>query len=71
MSALLDKALEELGALPPEEQEEMASQILADLADEQGWKAPFAQKRGLIRRMAQDALDEDARGETSPFTDFL
>ena len=36
----------------------MASQILADLEDERAWKQRFAEKRDVIRRMAQEALDE-------------
>lgn len=62
MSALLEKAFERLQALPQEEQDQMASQILAELEDEREWKVRFAQKREVIRRMAQEALDEDARG---------
>ena len=34
MSSLLKKALEKVGALPPDEQDAIASQILAALADE-------------------------------------
>lgn len=71
MSALLDRAIEKLHSLPPAEQDEIASQILAEIADEEAWRARFAQKRDVIRRMAQDALDEDARGETLPLSDLL
>ena len=63
MSALLEKALGKVGALPPDEQDATASQIPADLADEEAWKKRFAEKRDVIRRMAQEALDEDARDE--------
>ena len=35
MSSLLDKALEKVVALPPDEQDAIASQILASLADEE------------------------------------
>ncbi len=34
MSTLLEKALEKLSVLPPDEQDAIASQILASLADE-------------------------------------
>jgi hypothetical protein len=71
MSTLLEKALEKLVALPPDEQDAIASQILASLADEDAWKKRFAEKRDVIRRMAQDALAEDARGETLPLNDLL
>ena len=71
MSGLLEKAFETLRSLPPEEQDEMASHILAELADERAWRERFEQKRDVIRRMARDAIDEDARGETLPLTDLL
>lgn len=71
MSALLEKAFEKLQSLSPEEQDEIASQMLADLADEKAWKERFEKKRDVIRRMAQEALNEDARGETRPLSDLL
>ena len=64
MSTLLEKALEKVVALPEEEQDAIASQILASLADEDAWKKRFAEKRDVIRRMAREALEEDERGET-------
>lgn len=71
MSSLMEKALEKITALPPDEQDAIASQILADLADEEAWKRRFAEKRDIIRRMAQEALAEDERGETLPLSDLL
>ena len=71
MSSLLDKALEKVGALPPDEQNAIASQILASLADEEAWKRGFSEKREVIRRMAREALAEDERGETLPLDDLL
>jgi hypothetical protein len=71
MAPLLEKALEKVGALPPGEQDAIASQILASLADEEAWKRRFAEKREVIRRMAREALGEDERGETLPLDDLL
>ena len=71
MSTLLTKALEKIAALPPDEQDAIASQILASLADEEGWQKRFAEKRDVIRRMAMEALEEDERGETLPLDDLL
>ena len=71
MSTLLEKALERVVALPQNEQDAIASQILASLADEDAWKKRFAAKREVIRRMAAEALDEDDRGDTLPLTDLL
>jgi hypothetical protein len=71
MSTLLEKALEQVVALPEDEQDAIASQILSSLADEDAWKKCFAGNRDLIRRMAQEALEEDERGETHPLDDLL
>jgi hypothetical protein len=71
MSSLLEKALEKIIALPPDEQDAIASQILASLADEEAWKNSFVEKRDVIRRMAREALQEDERGETRPLGDLL
>jgi hypothetical protein len=64
MSTLLEKALEKVVALPKDEQDAIAFQILAFIADEDAWKKRFAEKHDVIRRMAKEALDEDERGET-------
>lgn len=71
MSTLLEKALEKVIALPQDEQDAIASQILAAIADENDWKARFAEKRDVIRRMAREAIEEDKRGETLPMDDLL
>ncbi len=71
MSTLLEKALEKVGALPSDEQDAIASQILASLADEDAWKKRFVEKREIVRRMAREALEEDARGETLPLDELL
>jgi metal-responsive CopG/Arc/MetJ family transcriptional regulator len=57
--------------LPQGEQDTIASQILASLADEDAWKTRFAKRRDVIRRMAREALDEDEWGETLPWDDLL
>jgi hypothetical protein len=58
MSTLLELALEKVRALPQDEQDAIASQILASLA-ESAWKKSFAEKSDVIRRTAQENLDED------------
>jgi hypothetical protein len=70
MTSLLEKALEKVGSLPRDEQDAIASEILASLADEEAWKKRFAAKRDVIRRMAREALEEDDRGETLPPVDL-
>ena len=71
MSTLLEKALEKVVVLPQDEQDAIASQILASLADEDEWKKSFVEKREIIRRMAREALEEDASGETVPLEDLI
>ena len=71
MTSLLEKALEKVGSLPRDEQDAIASQILASLADEEAWKKRFAAKRDVIRRMAREALEEDERGETLPLDNLI
>jgi acyl-CoA reductase-like NAD-dependent aldehyde dehydrogenase len=71
MSTLLEKALEQVVALPQDEQDEIASRILASRADEDAWKKRFAEKRDVIRRMAREALEEHERGETLPLNDLF
>jgi putative addiction module component (TIGR02574 family) len=71
MSTLLEKAIQRVVALPPDEQEAIASQILDSLANEEAWKKRFAAKPEVLRRMAQEANDEDDRGETRPLDDML
>ena len=71
MSTLLEQALEKVGFLREDEQDAIASQILLALADEEAWKKRFAEKRDILRRMAREALDEDARGETLALEDLI
>jgi hypothetical protein len=71
MSTLLERALEKVGALPPDEQDAIAAQILASLEDEAAWRRRFAEKRDVIRRMAREAIEEDEKGETLPLDDLF
>jgi hypothetical protein len=71
MFSLLEKALEKVVALPPDEQDLIAFQILASLADEEAWKRRFDEKRLVIRRMAREAVEEDRSGQTRPLDDLL
>lgn len=71
MSTLLEQALEKVNALPQDEQDAIASQILASLADEEAWKRRFAEKSDILHRLAQEAIDEYERGKTVPLVDIL
>jgi hypothetical protein len=49
MTTLLEKALEMVGALPQDERDAIASQILESLAEEEAWKQRFGAKREQLR----------------------
>jgi hypothetical protein len=71
MSTLLKQALEKVGSLPQDEQDAIAAQILASLEDESARRRRFAERRDVIRRLAQEAIEEDERAETLPLDDLL
>lgn len=43
MSTLLEKVMEKVSALPPDQQDAIAAQILEELADEEAWQKQFAE----------------------------
>ena len=71
MTKLLEKALEKISSLPQEEQDAIASQILAELEDEAAWAERFATHRDKLRRLAEEALAEHHEGKTRPLDDLL
>jgi hypothetical protein len=44
---------------------------LEELDGDAAWSRQFWQKRDVIRRLAQQALEEEDRGETLPLADIL
>ena len=58
-------------ALPEDQQDAIASQILDELADEEEWQRKFDAKRDVLRRLANEAIEADVRGETIPLADIL
>ena len=71
MTKLLEKALEKISALPGDEQDAIASQILAELEYEAAWAKRFAASRNNLRRLADEAVKEHRKGETRPLDDLL
>ena len=71
MTDLLERALQKVGALPEDEQNAIACEIPETLADQEAWKSRFTATRKHIRQLAQDACQEDKRGETRPLDDLL
>jgi len=64
MTALLEKAIGLVSALPPHQQESIAALILDELESERRWDAQFAGSQDALARLAGEASGEDARGET-------
>ena len=64
MTALLEKALAEISKLPPPQQEEVASWLLAELEDEARWAESFSRSSSTLERLADAALAEHRSGHT-------
>lgn len=71
MTGLLEKALRRVEALSQEDQDAVASQILAALDDEEAWARSFREKPDLLRSLAEEALEEHRRGETRPLDESV
>jgi hypothetical protein len=71
MIGLLEKALQRIEALSPDEQDAMASQILETLDDEEAWSRQFRDNPEVLRSLAQEALEEHRRGETHPLDELI
>ena len=66
MTALLEKALNQVNALPPEGQDALASLILEEIKPEQRWDELFAGSQGELSRLAEQAIAEYKAGKTTP-----
>jgi hypothetical protein len=71
MTQLLEEALRKVAALPREEQDAIASQIIETLQDEAAWKQRLALEPAKLRRLAKEARQERERGETHPLDELL
>lgn len=71
MTKLLEKALEKISGLSRDEQDAIASQILAEIEDEAAWAKRFATPQGKLRLLADEALAEHRQGKTRPLDDLL
>lgn len=67
MTELLEQAITEIGKLPAEEQDAIASRILAELADEQEWTTRFNSTTDQQwDRLSELAWQEISAGDTDP-----
>jgi hypothetical protein len=66
MSKLLDEAFAAAKKLPIDEQEAIATWLLAEIDANRRWDELFAQPSDVIERMADQALEDHRRGNTRP-----
>lgn len=71
VTQLLEDALRKVAALPQEEQDAIASQIVETLEDEAAWKEKLASHPAKWRRLADQARDEHRLGETRSLDELL
>jgi len=71
VTELLENALRKVAALPQEEQDAIAAQILETLEDETVWKEKLVSTQDKLRGLAQKARLEHKRGETRPLDEIL
>lgn len=67
MTELLDKAIQQISKLPPEEQDAVATILLEEIKAEQRWADLFSKSENLLKDLAQEALTEHRSGLTKPF----
>ena len=66
MTQLLERAFTEASRLPENEQDAVASFLLAELDSERRWAHSFASSQDQLAGLADEALREFAAGETLP-----
>lgn len=72
MTQLLQQAIAAINKLPPETQDAIAARLLAEVADEEGWRQRFeATTPDQWKRMAAKARRAIAEGNTTPLEDVL
>jgi len=61
---LLKQAFREAAKLSPEEQDAIASMLLAELDSERRWDERFAESQDALARLAKQAVDDENAGRT-------
>jgi len=64
MTKLLKKAFTEASQLPEAEQDALAERLLAEIDSDRQWNEAFAKSGDLLRRLADEALEEHRAGLT-------
>lgn len=72
MTKLLERAIAQLKTLPDDEQNAIATRLLAELEDEQVWKAQFESTTDdQWDRMAEIVRQEITTGEITPLAEVF
>ncbi len=66
----MKEVLAKLSKLPPDQQDELAAWLLAEMEDEARWDKSFAESQDALAKLADEALEEHRRGETRPFEEL-
>ena len=64
MTELLRKAFSEASKLPGEQQDAIAALLLEEIESDQKWDTAFRASQDELAKLAEDAKDEDERGDT-------
>ncbi len=66
----MKEVLAKLSKLPPDQQDELAPWLLAEMEDEARWDKSFAESQDALAKLADEALEEHRRGETRPLEEL-
>ena len=67
MTNLLQKAFALARSLPDTEQDAPAALIIEEMESDRRWDELFAKSQDKLEALADEALEQHARGETRPF----
>lgn len=63
MTQLMERAVERLRALPDEEQDRRAEQLIRDLEEDAKWEATTAKYEGKLETLVEEVLAEGRAGK--------
>ncbi len=66
MTQLLEKAFEQANQLPETEQNALGRWLIEEIISEKRWQKSFAESEDLLGQLADEALDDYDKGETTP-----
>ena len=66
MTNLLKNAFAKASKLPKTEQNALARWVLEELASEKRWEKAFAESARKLTHLADEALEDHAKGKTRP-----